>query len=181
MKSEPREYYARRLPHWTPKETPVFVTWRLHGPLPLSVTAPLIGGTGKKFAGFDRAIERVGPMLLSNDRAAACVAGALEYGAEILELYQLHEWVVMPNHVHVLWTPRGPQEQILGRIKSFTAHECNRMLGRTGQFWNRESFDHWVRSEYQMERIRKYTANNPVKAGLCRCPSDWRWSSAYRE
>ncbi|HEU4389053.1 MAG TPA: hypothetical protein VFV34_14730, partial [Blastocatellia bacterium] len=65
------------------------------------------------------------------------------------------------------------------RLKGYTAREANRILKRTGlPFWQRESFDHWPRSDAEFVRIIAYIENNPVKSGLCKKPEDWRWSSA---
>jgi putative DNA methylase len=87
----------------------------------------------------------------------------------------------MPNHVHTLFTPRDvDMSQIVHSWKSFTAHECNKALGRTGQFWAREPFDRYIRSERHFRNALTYIENNPVKAGLCQKADDWRWSSARR-
>ncbi len=77
--------------------------------------------------------------------------------------YHLHEWVVMPNHVHVVVTPIGEHElsNILHSWKSFTANAIHKLLKRTGTFWQKESFDHIVRSPESLERITKYILQNP--------------------
>ncbi len=84
--------------------------------------------------------------------------------------YQLDEWAIMPNHVHVLMAPKEgfTPEEILHAWKSFTAHAINRHLSRQGQLWQRESFDHLVRSPAYLERFRQYIRNNPAKAGRYR-------------
>ena len=95
--------------------------------------------------------------------------------------YLLHAWCVMPNHVHSLFTPREvDMSQIVHSWKSFTAHECNKALGRTGRFWAREPFDRYIRSERHFRNALTYIENNPVKSGLCEKAEDWRWSSARR-
>jgi hypothetical protein len=64
-------------------------------------------------------------------------------------------------------------------LKGYTAHEVNRLLGRTGvPFWQRESYDHWVRDQPEWQKIVAYIENNPVKAGLVSRAEDYRWSSA---
>jgi len=82
--------------------------------------------------------------------------------------YALGDFVIMPNHVHVLVTPLGEcaLEEILHSWKSFTAHEMNRLLGQTGQVWQPEHFDHLVRSAHHVEQFAAYIAQNPIKAGL---------------
>ena len=84
----------------------------------------------------------------------------------------------MPNHVHMLVTPSVPSTKWLGPLKGFTAYQANRILARTGAFWQEESYDHVVRSEAGLERVRQYIENNPVKAGLVTSAEDYRWSSA---
>ena len=94
--------------------------------------------------------------------------------------YGLHAWCVMPDHVHVLVTPfeDRPLGEILHSWKSFTANEVNRMLHRAGVLWQRESFDHLVRSPEAFQKFLVYIEANPVAAGLCTDPSTWQFSSA---
>jgi REP element-mobilizing transposase RayT len=95
--------------------------------------------------------------------------------------YKLHAWVVMPNHVHYLATPEtgySPSE-IVHSCKSFTAHEANRILDRNGRFWFPEPFDQYIRNHDHFVKTIRYIERNPVKAGLCKKASDWRFSSAY--
>ncbi len=81
--------------------------------------------------------------------------------------YVLQSWVVMPNHVHVLFTQRDePMGRVIGSWKSFTAKEANRLLHRTGQFWDEDYWDTYMRDEAQESRTRRYIENNPVKARL---------------
>ena len=96
--------------------------------------------------------------------------------------YALHAWCVMPNHVHTLFTPHDGHKMstIVHSWKSFTAHECNKLLGQTGRFWHREPFDRYVRNERHFRNTLAYIEENPVKAGLCDKPEEWLWSSARR-
>ena len=89
----------------------------------------------------------------------------------------------MPNHLHVvLRLPELPSEpffRVLQRFKSATALGANRQLGRTGKFWQEETYDHAVRENQSdaLVRVVRYTAHNPVKAGLC---SAWhKWAGTY--
>ena len=70
--------------------------------------------------------------------------------------------------------------KIVHSWKSFTAHQCNQVLRRTGRLWEREPFDRYVRNQRHFRNALSYIENNPVKAGLCEKPEDWRWSSARR-
>ena len=70
--------------------------------------------------------------------------------------------------------------RILHGWKSFISHSVKRFLPRGGgRFWQTESYDHWIRDDAERARLAAYVENNPVKAGFCRSPEDWEWSSAY--
>jgi REP element-mobilizing transposase RayT len=96
--------------------------------------------------------------------------------------YDLRAFVIMGNHVHVLLRPRQEVSRLLQWLKGSTARGANQLLARTGQpFWQRESYDHWVRDERQLERIAAYIENNPVQAGFAPDPSQYRWSSVWED
>jgi len=65
---------------------------------------------------------------------------------------------------------------ILRKLKGSTARECNKLINRSGTFWQHESYDHVVRDKKELIRIVKYVLNNPVKAGLCEKWEDWKWN-----
>jgi REP-associated tyrosine transposase len=179
--------YRRNLPHWFPDGTSIFLTWRLYGSLPADFLKRS-GTVGKLTAGeeFKRADARLdraisGPMWLKDPRVAALVVKAFQRGASVLQHYDLHAYVVMANHVHVLLTPKIAVRRLTKALKGATARAANEILNRTCEyFWQDESFDHWVRSEAQFAKIKEYIERNPVTAGLVARPEDWRWSSAYR-
>ena len=87
----------------------------------------------------------------------------------------------MPNYGHVFLDPLAgnPLSDIMHSIKSYTAHEANRILNRKGQFWAKEYFDRYIRDEDHFRRVVRYIENNPVKAGLVWSAADWPWSSAH--
>jgi putative DNA methylase len=78
-------------------------------------------------------------------------------------------------------TPDGlsPLASIMHSLKSYTAHQANRLLGRSGRFWLGESYDHWVRDDDELERIVNYIAANPVQARLVGEPHCWFFCSAH--
>jgi REP element-mobilizing transposase RayT len=120
-----------------------------------------------------------GACWLSKVEIAGLVAGALSHFDG--QRYELRAWVVMPNHVHVVvWPmPGHTLSELLHSWKSFTSSKVNQILHRTGEaFWQAESFDHWIRDDEEHARLVAYVENNPVKAGFCRGPEDWEWSSA---
>ena len=96
------------------------------------------------------------------------------------ERYCLLAWVVMPNHVHTLIEIlRTPLAEILHGWKSFTGKAANRRLNRTGDFWQDEYFDRFIRDEEHFHKARRYIENNPVKAGLVKSPEEWIFGSAH--
>ena len=97
--------------------------------------------------------------------------------------YSLHAWVIMPTHVHLLFTPypEWTLSKLLHSGKSFTATIANRLLHRTGEFWSEEYFDRAIRDERHYAAVVEYIEGNPVKAGLCGTASEWKFSSAYTE
>jgi REP element-mobilizing transposase RayT len=107
-----------------------------------------------------------GACALRRPELAAIVADAIRYFDG--ERYHVSDFVVMPNHVHVLMGLIGEHtvDTVTSSWKHFTATKINRVLGTTGHFWQGESFDHLVRSEEQFLGLREYIAQNPVKAGL---------------
>jgi REP element-mobilizing transposase RayT len=175
-------HHERRLPHWDVVGQPLFVTFRLHGSLPDGrAFPPALLTNGKAFAAMDRFLDRAdtGPRYLAVPEIAELVVACLLDGDRRFHRYQLHSFVVMPNHVHMLVTPHVVSAKWLGPLKGFTAYRANRILARTGTpFWQEESYDHVVRSGAGLERVRRYIENNPVKAGLVTIAEDFRWSSA---
>ena len=126
---------------------------------------------------MDRLLDaaRNGPRHLAIPRVAGLMSECIRFGG--IRDYQLHAWVVMPNHVHLLITPRSEVSGFLGRLKSFTARQANALLDRSGQvFWQEESYGHFVRTPEEFRRIEGYILNNPVKAGLARSAEEYPWS-----
>src|SRR5258708_50216 len=134
-------------------------------------------------AALRRRIERFldqgyGGCELKDKRIAGIVQESLLHFDD--QRYVLSAWVVMPNHVHTLLTPHASWSlsEIMKSMKSFTSHEANKILGRSGKFWMEDYFDRYIRDEKHFASAITYIENNPVKAGLCRRPEDWAFSSA---
>lgn len=174
----------RRLPHIYPEDTWLFITWHLYGSLPSSrYPVPHNLSAGEAFVWMDRYLDlaRSGPMFLKDEGVARLVVDSLFKGIEIGH-YKLKAFAIMANHVHVLLLPSVSPSRLLKSLKGYTAREANRLLGRTGEpFWQRESYDRWVRNAEEFRRITAYIENNPVKAGLAARAEDYAWSSANPE
>ena len=87
--------------------------------------------------------------------------------------YHLLAWCVMPNHVHLVVQPlhnfRLPA--LIHSWKSWIGKEANKRLGRDGEFWQPEYYDHLIRSEDELRHAVQYTVENPDKSGL----QNWQW------
>ena len=130
---------------------------------------------------MDRLLDqaRAGPTYLRMPAVANVVIAAIRRGMP--GDYLLYTWVVMPNHVHLLLTPKIEPSIALRRLKGASAREANKLLGLTGQpFWQDESYDHLVRNQEEFGRIEHYILQNPVRAGLVRVEEEYPWSSGFR-
>ena len=117
---------------------------------------------------MDRYLDttRLGPSFLRRPEAAGLVVATLQRGLD-KGLYDLRAFVVMSNHVHILFRPQQRASRLLQWLKGTTARDANQMLTRTGKpFWQRESYDYWVRDGQGLERVATYLESNPVKAGI---------------
>src|SRR5262245_47023530 len=87
--------------------------------------------------------------------------------------YELRAWCVVPNHVQVVVRPFDdfPISKTLMSWKGFTGREANKLLARSGEFWQHEPYDHIVRDGDDLEHQVRYVLDNPRKAGL----RDWPW------
>ena len=95
---------------------------------------------------------------------------------------RMHGAVVMPDHVHILFTPmRDPEgntfgmAEIMHGIKGVSAHAVNRALGRSGRVWSPASFDRVVRLSEGLRKTAEYICQNPVRAGLAACEDEYKW------
>lgn len=118
-----------------------------------------------------------GACWLRRPDVASLVEGSLLHWDKVQ--FHLLAWVVMPNHVHWLMEPFAGLSRILAAIKSYTARQANALIGRSGEFWQREYFDRAIRDQRQLVATVEYIHNSPVKAGLCRKLEQWRFSSAF--
>jgi REP element-mobilizing transposase RayT len=93
--------------------------------------------------------------------------------------YELRAWVVMPNHVHLLFVVRDvPMAQLIEAWKGYTAKEANKLLGRKGRFWQEGYWDTYMRGAEHERRARRYIESNPVKAKLIAFAKEWPFGSA---
>ena len=193
--NDPSEY-LRNLPHIQP-ETGIFsITFRLHGSLPKESVLRLseeyhaqqkqINPVNDKlkthlqndyFITFDESLnDKLGPMFLKEPEIGNLVSQAIHFRDN--KEYNLICFCIMPNHVHlIIYKIQKPLFRILQSLKRFTAFEANKILRKQGSFWQKESYDHLIKSRKELADTISYILNNPVKAGLV---SDWNeWGYTY--
>ena len=174
--------HRHHLPHWQQAHVWQFVTWRLADALPRQTLEewndekdrwlqlhPPPWEESTKLEHQDRFTRRTeqwldaghGACLLRLPAAAVIVARALRHfeGSR----YELGAFVIMPNHVHVLFQPKPLHSvsRIVSSWKSFTAKEINRLLGRNGTLWQEDYWDRMIRDEEHWEACRQYILENP--------------------
>ncbi len=168
------------LPHLKAEGGIYFVTFRLADSLPQSVLNEmkhiLPEARSKQIETYLDAGH--GECVLRNPEIAQMMVQALKQFDG--ERYVLHDWVVMPNHVHLLIEPRGEHDlsDILHSLKSYTATEANRCLGRHGVFWQHESYDRLIRDQDEFNRCVYYVQQNPVRAHLAVAPEQYAFGRA---
>ena len=118
---------------------------------------------GRFFVELDRCH---GSCVLRNPDVAKLVVGPLDFHHG--RTMQCCDFVVMPNHVHAILAPLPGQklEVLLQSMKRYSANRINAFLDRKGSLWQKESYDHIVRDDTELHRIRAYIENNPAKAKL---------------
>jgi putative DNA methylase len=190
---DPREKLGRRkhsrgyLPHFDVYESTQFVTFRLADSMPQNLLKEWKAELeNNQITDVDlrKRIEQYldsgyGSCALRDRRIANLLRETLlKWNGE---RYELIAWVIMPNHVHILIRLLGKNllSAIMHSIKSYTAHESNKILARTGRFWSVESFDRYIRNADHFRNTIRYIENDPVKAGLCKAPEGWEYSSAF--
>ena len=183
----------RKLPHWEQDGCTYFITYRLFDSIPKAKLAvwndSRIRWLKSKNINPDTPSEQLlrnlspqqqkqyqvkfwktyqdmlddcyGSCLFKTPKNAQVVADALLFFRD--DRYVIGNFVIMPNHIHVLVTPNEPWsiKKITHSWKSFTAKAVNKQLKQSGQVWQHESYDHIVRNEEQLKRIQRYIKNNP--------------------
>ena len=199
-------YYKRRFVHHQVPEADYFLTFRLAGSLAtptVPIRIRELKGEDPRALRTDARSARVrivptyrlhslrdleqirtpgsvGPRWLGRPKVAQIVADALHFRDG--NQFTLFAYCIMSTHVHVACHVVGsngvrfPITDLLGRFKSYTGLQCNRVLHRTGAFWMQESHDCIIQDEQHLKTVIRYILSNPVKAGLVQRWEEWRWT-----
>src|SRR5205823_4882774 len=176
-----------RLPHWQQEGAVYFITFRLADAVPIRLRNEWqnerdawLGVHSEPWSKeiqleyhqrFSAAIERWldagrGSCLLRRPDYAQIVGETLRHfeGERLVMI----SFVVMPNHIHALFVqnPEWPLEKLIHSWKRFTTRQINKLVGRSGSFWQRDYFDRLVRDEKHFANCVRYIRRNPEKANL---------------
>jgi len=95
-------------------------------------------------------------------------------------IFQLYEFVVMPDHIHLILAPKATAslERAMQFIKGGYSHRYMKETGSKIEIWERSFTNHRIRDWNDYEKHRHYIHLNPVRAGLCQLPQDYPYCSA---
>jgi putative transposase len=93
--------------------------------------------------------------------------------------YLLHEFVVMPDHIHLIITPAGiTLERAMQFAKGGFSFQMNKGLKLRREFWQPSFVDRRIRDSKEYQKFKDYIWQNPVKAFLAKTPQTYPYSSA---
>ena len=171
------------LPHYDQPDTLQMVTFRLADAMPAGLRHEwhallAIADERERRTRLEAYLDRGrGDCLLQSPAVAAGVEEVLlRFDGE---RYRMLAWVIMPNHVHLLfelWTL--PLGRLLKAWKGTSARVINEMLHREGRVWQEDYWDRYLRDDAHFRKACHYIEWNPVKARLTPDPAAWAFSSA---
>lgn len=193
--SKPSPFYTH-IPHFNAPNIIQHITYRLADALPPGYIAYIkaeLESADKNQTWLSAALHRkleaaldqgYGSCILHVPEAAECVVETWQHFDDLR--YRLLEWVVMPNHCHVLIQPfdEFSLSKIVLSWKSYTARKINLIKNRlhpnepASALWQRNYWDRFIRNSAHYEAVKNYIHMNPVLAGLAPSPQKWSWSSA---
>jgi len=176
------EKHRHNLPHWQQGDTWIFLTYRLADSLPESKLLAwqkerrtwlehhpepwderTEGEYHERFAtGIDQWLDQGhGSCLLKHPENSQIIADAFRHFDG--NRYRLGPFVVMPNHVHLLFQPLGKHQlpDLVHTWKRFTAREINKLGNRSGALWQADYWDRLIRSEKHFQWASDYILRNP--------------------
>ena len=163
------------------------VTFSLRGSIPrrimaeINKKAPLLKNKDQvtaRFSMMETYLDHSDGILKKETYAQAVVEVLFSFNRT---LYDLAAFVVMSNHVHLLFKLKNGAELsvVVAAIKSQSAAIINNIRGRTGSLWQLDYYDRYIRNDQHWYNVLEYIERNPVKAKICRYPKEFKYSSAY--
>ena len=156
------------LPHWDQDGVIQFITFRLKDSLPASKLEELtelrteISETDPfELEKIDYWLNQgIGECLLKYEKVQEIIIDALNYYDG--KRFDLFDYVIMPNHVHLIVIPYDDPDKIFQDFKRYTARQINKLLNRKGELWQAEIFDRIIRSIKDYNERAEYIRQNPT-------------------
>jgi putative transposase len=179
--------HHNRLPHWQQSHIACFVTFRLWDSIPADLLAEWREDRDAWLADHPKPWSAAAEMAYHlkfsvridhwmDEGHGSCVpadSSMAEMLEETLRMkdgadYQLHSWVIMPNHVHVLFSPMNGRTlpKIIAAWKRISATKIHKTAGTSGSLWQRDYFDRLIRDWDHFMNVARYIRRNPTKAKL---------------
>ena len=177
---------ANRLPHWQQENAAYFVTYRLADSIPAAMlpewreekqqwliehSQPWDEETAKEYRRLVSRIDRYldeghGSCTLADPINSAVLSESFMY--HDTDRYLIHAWVVMPNHIHILFSLRqgSSLDGVISTWKRFTARTINHRQDQSGNLWQEDYFDRMIRDWDHFINVARYIRRNPMKARL---------------
>ena len=153
------------LPHWEQTGKTVFVTFRLADSIPRE---KLLRWQENEIEEKEKWLDAGhGECVLRDSDNHDAVERTLRHGDG--KQYRLYGFVIMPNHVHVVFMPLGENKvcDIVTAWKSVSSRNIGKNLGRSGRIWQEEYFDRYIRNDDHFEYVMRYVRrNDPQRAWL---------------
>ena len=140
------------------------------------MTIPYRGTTGDGTYFVTSSTFQKKALLQSERMASLLIATLIEYRNQ--QKYELHEFVVMPDHFHLLITPIVTLERAVQLIKGGFSFRAGKLFRVPGNIWQTSFYDRRVRNAAEYETFRQYIYWNPVKSGLASKPEEFAHGSA---
>ena len=189
------EFWRGRLPHWEVVDGVYFITIHIAGAIPGAAAARIQAirrnSTKQQCSSWQRIpwikihdeMERWGELkssvgALTNPQIAEFIMHSIEF-RKINGIWTVHEFVIRPTHIHfVIGEISEGIQKSLESFKMRIGRFALRLLGsKTRRFWQREWFDHWIRSPEEFKGICNYIRQNPTRARLVTNWQDWPYGS----
>lgn len=119
--------------------------------------------------------------ILQSERNANLLIETL-FGYRDRSYFQVHEFVIMPDHVHALITPKESIERAMSILKGGFSFRMKRERRFVGEVWQQRYYDRRMREAAEYEAMKKYLLMNPVRRRLCASVNEFQFSSVgYRD
>ena len=143
------------------------------------MAAPLRGNTGYSVYFITASTAQRAPLFRRDPMARLFVEVLFHYRDH--KNYLLHEFVLMPDHFHLLVSPMLSLERSLQLIKGGFSYRAKKELGFAGDIWEKSFYDRRVRGAEDYYNFKQYIRQNPIKDGLASTLADYPYSSARPE